>query len=244
MNTLTAVKEGDLYYTQFLKKYYFFQIIRITKDVKPPYKDHKYGYFIVGFEKPYDELPQSIEELDLVNIYKIKYKPKNTILYISLQNEAPEIKMKTDIDNYKNYSKYNIEYFGNTTVSEKFNPEIVNEDGFYTENNDGIIISPTPVYDVSYVFYIFENDSKNMEDEMKKVAIKKENIIKKYAASADKIKNELKKCVAGINKLNEKYNFIMTIEAEELYEELVKISKEKGLLEEVAEKIIEDNRDW
>jgi hypothetical protein len=54
----------------------------------------------------------------------------------------------------------------------------------------------------------------------------------------------LKKCVLGINKLNEQYNFIMTIEAEDIYKKLIKISKKQGLTEEETEKIIEENRDW
>jgi hypothetical protein len=250
METLRNIKTGDLFYTQFNKMYYFFQIIHITKDLPAPYDEDcfKYGYFIVLFEKAYNELPKSIEELDLINIYKIKYKPKNTILYISYWNNVPEIKMDPEIDDYKKYSRYDVKYFRNTNVSKEFNPKILQDftlPAHYTVNNDGIKISQS-LTDISYIFHIFENDSGNKEEEMKKVAIKMENIIQKYKTINDKdiAGKELKKCIVGINKLNKKYNFIMTIEAEELYEKLIKISKDKGILEEEVEKIIEDNRDW
>lgn len=251
METLRNISVGDLYYTQFNKMYYFFQIIHITNDLPPPYDEecYNYGYFIVLFEKAYSELPKSIGELDLINIYKIKYKPKNTILFISLWDKLPAINIKPETDEYKRYSKYDIKYFGNTTVSKKFVPEILNEFTLpvhYTSNNDGIVISPNYVYDISYIFYVFENDNKNKKDEMEKVNVKLKNIIQKYGIIVDKniVKKELKKCIVGINKLNEKYNFIMTIEAEELYEKLIEISIEKGISEEETEKIIEDNREW
>jgi hypothetical protein len=251
METLKNIKAGDLFYTKFNKMYYFFQIIHITKDLPPPYDEDcfKYGYFIVFFEKAYNELPKSIEELDLINIYKIKYKPENTILYISYWNNVSEIKMDPEVDDYKKYSKYNVKYFGNTNVSKEFSPKILQDftlPAHHTVNNDGILISQNSVYDISYIFYILENDNINKEKEMKKVAIKMENTIQKYKTNNDKNidRKELKKCITGINKLNKKYNFITTIDAEELYMKLIKISKDKGILEEEAEKIIEDNRDW
>jgi hypothetical protein len=115
-----------------------------------------------------------------------------------------------------------------------------------TVNGDGIQVSPMCVYDISYIFYILENDNKGREKEMEKVKVKFETIIQKYAVNNDKdnIKSELKKCVIGINKLDNEYHFIMTAEAEELYEKLIKISEEKGLIENDAEKIIEEHRDW
>ena len=157
--------------------------------------------------------------------------------------------MHIDIDDYKKYSKYSIKYFGNTKISNKFIPEILKEftlPAHFTVNDDGIVISQNSVYDISYLFSILESDNKGKEDEMKKVLIKMENTIQKYKVSNDKSiqKNELKKCIIGINKLNEKYNFIMTLEAEELCNRLIEISKYKGILEEEAEKIIENNREW
>jgi hypothetical protein len=246
---LKEIKEGDIFYTQFSKKYYFLQIIHITKDLPPPYDvDYKYGYFITVFEKSFKELPKSIEELDLINIYKVKYKPKNTILFISHWDVLPEIKINPMTEDYKKHSKYEINYFGNTKVSKIFNPQILNKFILPINNTidkDGIQISHTPT-DISWIFYIFEEDIKNKKQKMEKAKIKLENIIQKYKEINDKniIKWALKKCIIGINNLNRKNNFIMTIEAEEIYTKLINISKKHGIKETETEKIIEENRDW
>jgi hypothetical protein len=249
MKILKDIKVGDIFYTQFSKEYYFLQIIHITKDLPPPYDvDYKYGYFIIVFEKSFKELPKSIEELDLINIYKIKYKPKNTILFISHWDVLPEIKINPMTEDYKKHSKYEIKYFGNANVSKSFNPEILSEfilPANNTINRDGIEISHTPA-GISWIFYIFEENVKNKEKEIEEVKIKMENIIQKYEEINDKnmVKRALKKCIIGINNLNRKSNFIMTIEAEEIYSKLISISKKYGIKETETEKIIEENRDW
>ena len=261
MKTLKNIKEGDVFYTQFNKKYYFLQIIHITNDLPPPYDiDYKYGYFIILFEKSYKELPKTIDEIDLVNIYKTKYKPKNTILFISHWDKMPEIKMNPDTEDYKKHSKYEIEYFGNMVVSKEFNPKIYKEyilPAHHTTNNDGLIISHCPA-DISWIFYILEQDEKNQKKKLEnikikyfkeweetvepEIIIKTENIIQKYANGNENIHKELKNCVNGINKLNKRYNFIMTVEAEDIYNILEKISKKHKFKD--YEKIIEENRDW
>jgi hypothetical protein len=261
METLKDIREGDIFYIPFNKKYYFMQIIHITKDLPPPYDvDYKYGYFILLFEKSFNELPKTIAGLDLMNIYKIKYKPKNTILFISHWDIAPEIKLDPDMDNYKKYSKYEVKYFGNAKVSKKFNPEIDKNfilPGEYKANDEGIRISHTPA-PIDWIFYMLESDEKNRNKKARKIKakyfrkwletiepeiiIKIENIIQKYENSCENINRELKKCISAINKLNEKNNFIMTIEAEDIYDVLEKISKKHRLKN--FEKIIEDNREW
>ncbi|MDR1315534.1 MAG: hypothetical protein LBK13_01565 [Spirochaetales bacterium] len=261
METLKDIKEGDIFYIPFNKKYYFMQIIHITKDLPPPYDvDYKYGYFIILFEKSFNELPETIEDLDLMNIYKIKYKPKDTILFISHWDIAPEIKLNSDMDNYKKYSKYGVKYFGNAKISKEFNPKI--DTGFilpakYKANDDGIRISHTPV-DISWIFYRLEEDEKNRNKRFKgikvkyfkkwleiiepEIIIKIENIIQKYENANENISRELRKCINAINKLNEKNNFIMTIEAEDIYDLLEELSKKHGIKD--FEKTIEDNREW
>ena len=82
------------------------QIVHITKDLPPPYDvDYKYGYFITVFEKSYKELPQTIDEINLIEIYRLKNKPKNTILFISHWDIKPEIKISKETDFYRKYSK-------------------------------------------------------------------------------------------------------------------------------------------
>jgi hypothetical protein len=108
------------------------------------------------------------------------------------------------------------------------------------------------------VFYILEEDEKHKNMKLKKIKpkyfkewietiepeiiIKMENIIQKYEDANESISKELKKCMNRINKLNEKNNFIMTIEAEDIYDLLEKISKKHGIKD--FEKIIEENREW
>jgi hypothetical protein len=261
METLKEPRKGDVFYTQFNKRYYFMQIIHITKDLPPPYDvDYKYGYFIIMFQKAYKKLPKSIDELDLINIYKIKYKPKNTILFISHWAELPEIKMDTETENYKKHSKYEIKYFGNTAVSKEFNPKIYEEyilPAHTTKNNEDILISHKPV-DISWLFYILEQDNEYKNKKIEKVnskyfkgwletieseiLIKMETIIKKYENANENIPKELKKCINAINKLDERYHFIMTMEAEDIYNVLIKISKKHKFND--FEKIMEENREW
>jgi hypothetical protein len=261
METLKDIKEGDIFYTQFNKKYYFMQIIHITKDLPPPYDvDYKYGYFIVMFEKFYNVLPKSINEIDLINIYKTKYKPKNTILYISNWDTLPEIKLDKTHDDYKKYSKYEIKYFGNSKVSNEFNPKIIENyilPSKHETDSDGLIVSHQPA-NIDWVFYILEEDEKHKNMKLKKIKpkyfkewietiepeiiIKMENIIQKYENAYEDIPKELKKCINSINKLDEKYHFVMTKEAEDIYDILTKISKRHDINN--FEKIIEENREW
>jgi hypothetical protein len=265
METIKNIKLGDIFYIEINKKYFFMQIIHITKDLPPPYDiDYKFGYFIVVFEKSFKELAKSTEELDLVNIYKVKYRPKNSILFVSHWDKFPEIKLKPDSTDYKKHSRYNLIYFGNTKISEKFIPDIHYEfimPAHFTENSDGVIISHSP-NDINWIFYILLQDEERRKDKIKNVElryfeewkenididiiIKTEKIIQKFDVSDEKnnTQKELKKSVIGINKLNEKNNFIMTTEAENIYDKLVEISIKHGIKEAEAEKIIEDNRDW
>jgi hypothetical protein len=249
MKPLKDIKKGDIFYTLFNKQYYFFQIIHITKDLPPPYDiDYKFGYFIILFEKSYGKLPESIQELDLVNIYVTKYYRKNEAMFISYWNNVPEIRFNPQCDDYKKYLKNEVTYFGNEKVSNSFNPKIQNEFSMpscHTVNDDGITISHSPSY-FEWIFHILENDNKMKKVEMEKFKVKFKDIIKKFETIENKsvAKRELKKCVSGINKLDSKFHFIETTEAEKLYEKLMKISISKGLSEEEAEKIIEDNRDW
>lgn len=58
------------------------------------------------------------------------------------------------------------------------------------------------------------------------------------------IKKALKKCVVAINKLDDKLNFITTIEAEDLFTKLVKLAVKLGLTQADATTIVDQSRMW
>ncbi|SHL73587.1 hypothetical protein [Flavobacterium chilense] len=266
MNSIKNPKVGDLFYTEVNKKNFFFQIIHISTGLPAPYDEgnYDYGYFMVVFEKSFSKLPETIEELDLIQIYNIKYKPKKTILYVSHWNNTPEIKVKDGRTNCEKYKKYKLVYFGNTTVSEKFEPEIIRDftmPAHWDCDNKGVQISHSPD-DINWVF------SRLIQDEEKKNE-KKKDIVPQYFTEwlefveADAIlktekllttfetesqtkdcKNALKKCVVALNKLEDKLHFITTIEAENLFDKLIDLAIKYGLSDADADEIIENNRDW
>lgn len=263
MEALTDIKEGDIFYTQFNKNYYFMQIIHVAKDHSLSHgAKYKYGYFIVMFEKWYKYLPKTADELDLENIYKVKYKPKDTILYISHWDKVPEIKLNPSNDNYEKYRRYEIKYFCNKEVSKTFNPEIIKRFELPADckfNDDGVQISQTPA-SIGYIYYILEQDEKYKNKKLEKIntkhfkvwletiepeIIKKmEKLIEKYESINGNVNSELRKCIKSINKLDEKYSFIGTIEREDIYDILGRISQKHGVNENDFEKIMEENRDW
>ncbi|MET3028020.1 hypothetical protein ABXT06_15175 [Flavobacterium sp. UW10123] len=266
MYTLKNPKIGDLFYTQIGKKFFFMQIIHITTNLPEPYDESqfKYGYFIVVFEKSFFKLPKSIEELDLNKIYNVKYKPKDTILYVSHWNEFPEIKIKNGRIDAEKYKKYELLYFGNTNVTSKFEPEIIRDFTMpaqckYDDNGTQISHSPD---DLNWIYSILIQDEEKQHEKKKKIAtkhfhewiefveadaiIKTEKILCTFELEC-KTKNictSLKKSIVAINRLNEKLNFITTIEAENLFDKLLSLSKELGLDDFKANEIIENNRDW
>jgi hypothetical protein len=239
METIKGIKVGDLFYTQFYKMYYFLQIVYVNEDIPPPIP--KYGYFIVVFKKAYNELPKSIEELDLINIYKIN----------------------PDVDKYEELLEFSINYFGNTKVLRKFCPSYKIENFAMAVNlieaNDGIKVLNKEM--LHHTFLILGYDKRHKKIKSKKSInpkyfpewleyidadkiIKIEKIIDNFENNKETVKKSLKKCIKSINKLDENDPFICTIEREGIYEKLMNISMEKGISEEDAEKIIEDNRDW
>jgi len=266
MNTVKDIKKGDIFYSEIGKRFYFIQIIHITTGLPAPYDNgqYDYGYFFVVFEKSFTTLPKTIEELDLNTIYRIKYKPTKSILYISHWSETPEIKVKMGRQNSEIYAKYKLAYFGNTEISNAFEPEIVQDFTMPAKckiNENGIIISHSP--DGINWFYsrILQDQEKQFEKKKNiqakyfkdwleyvdaEAIIKSEKIITTFELEVETKdpKRALKKCVSSLNKLNDKLNFIMTIEAENLFEKLIEISVKFGLTENEAIDIIENNRDW
>ena len=241
MKTLKEIKVGDLFYTQFNDLYYFLQIVHTNNDTSPSNgSSPKYGYFIVVFEKAYNELPKSIEDLDLINVYKIN----------------PEI------FKYEDILEFNIRYFGNTKVLKQFCPSNRLEDFALptnlTETDEGIKVLNDPDL-LEHIFFHLKYENKKRSKkinlkyfpewveyvDMNKIT-KIEKIIAAFENNCNKesAKKSLKKCIVGINKLDAKDHFLHTTEREDLYEKLMNISMEMGISEKDAEKIIEDNRDW
>lgn len=268
MNTVKNIKKGDIYYSEIGKRFYFIQIIHITTGLPAPYDsgEYNYGYFFVVLEKSFNTLPKTIEELDLNTIYRIKYKPTKTVLYISHWSKTPEIKVEVSpfYTNSEIYAKYKLVYFGNTEISNAFEPEIVQDftmPAKFETNEKGIKISHSPD-DIDWFYSRIRQDQEKQFEKKKNIQpkyfkdwleyvdadaiIKSEKIIATFELEAETKdpKKALKKCVSSLNKLNDKLNFIMTIEAENLFDKLIELSIKYRLPENEADEIIENNRDW
>jgi hypothetical protein len=266
MNTIKQIKKGDIFYSEIGKRFYFIQIIHIATGLPEPYDNGEYnnGYFFVVFEQSFTTLPKSIEELDLNTIYRIKYKPTKSILYISHWSEAPEIKVKMGRANCEIHAKHKLVYFGNTKISNAFEPKIVQNftmPAKFETNERGIQISHSPD-DINWFYSRILQDQEKQLEKKKNIQpkyfknwlefvdteaiIKSEKIIATFELEAETrdLKKALKKCVSAFNKLNDKLNYIMTIEAESLLNKLIELSVKYGLSENEANEIIENNRDW
>ncbi|GHS87337.1 hypothetical protein FACS189487_03300 [Campylobacterota bacterium] len=257
-------KEGDIYYFELKGRYYFLQIVKIntrTKETQLYGQKRVYDYFIVVFEKSYKKISDDIKEMNFVDIYQIKYKPKNTLLYIACEYDEPELKIGWWDIMYKDKDILALNYWGNETPKNEYNPKIIIGDVSYTENDKNILISSTG----SNIGYIFDRILQDIKYKNKKSAtitpryfhkwldeidadiiIKMEKILTNYENNFDKENAEklLKKCILNINKLDEKEHFIGTIESENIFDKIIEINKKYNLDENVIEKIIEENRGW
>lgn len=262
MNITRNIKKGDIYYIEISKRYFFMQVIHEKIYATPYDEGYKHGYFTVVFEKSFKMLPKSTAELDLQTIYKVKDRPKETILYVSIWDNEPEIKVSKWSENFKRYSKFKLHLFGNAPVAEKFNYDIVMD--FYlpaqcTYDENAIQISHSP-HGIAWIYYMLESDLnfKNkktqkietkflkswLEDVEPDAIVKTEKALTIFEADEKDPKKALKKCIVTLNKWNDKLNFIHTIEREDLYEILIKIALKKDLTEQIAQDLIDQNRDW
>lgn len=214
------------------------------------------------FEKSYPAIPDNLAGLDLHTVYQIKYKPKKSLLYVTLSYDTPEIQIVWSDGGYKqrNNAKYQLHYIGNTKVADAFKPEILVKDIHFTKNEDDIIISPTPV-NFTYIHDRIEQDIEYRNKKCLKITpryftdwleyvepeaiVKAEKIIDKLNANkTDDPKKLLAKTVIAINKLDEKYHFIDTIERENIFDKLIEIAQKQNITSDVATQIIDENRDW
>ncbi|MHC6203680.1 hypothetical protein ACYULU_10860 [Breznakiellaceae bacterium SP9] len=248
------VKEGDIYYFLISGHYYFLQIIKICIDLDT-FPQRKFRYFVIVFERSYRKMPKR-NEPDFKTIYEIKYKPKNTLLYVILSYETAELKIIEYDAAYKERNNYSLHYWGNEKVRSAYTPEIIMEDAVWTENDKGILITPSAAH-IGYIFSRIEQDIKHKNKKLQKISpkyfsewlneididiiIKIEKIVTAYENNCNE--NTLKNCIQGINKLDEKEHFVGTIERENIFDKIVEIGK-NNMLEEVVEKIINETRDW
>lgn len=259
------IKKGDIFSIFITNKYFFFQVIHIEENLPPLYNiDYKFGYFIVVFDKTFKVLPNSVEELDLCTIYQPKYILKKTILFVSIWNKEPYIQFNKNLMNYDYKDKFKLNFFANTKVCQDFNPKLAEPfifAGEHTENSNGIQISHSSL-SIQMVIWAILEDEKKKSQKRKLITpvyfkewveyVDADCILKteKALTNFDKIteeklvKKELKKAIVSVNKIEEKFNFITTIEAEDIYEKLIEISISKGISESEAIEIIETGREW
>ncbi|MDR2081119.1 MAG: hypothetical protein LBP54_04450, partial [Campylobacteraceae bacterium] len=209
-------KEGDVYYFKINERYYFLQIIKIcTKTIATKLNGQRteYCYFIIVFEKSYKIIPENIEEMDFLNIYQVKHKPKNTLLYITCEYyDTPELKILQWDGMYKDRNIFSLNYWGNEIIKKEYNPKIILDSVSWTVNDKKILISPTGA-NIGYIFNVISNDEKyknkksvtiipkyfhEWSNEIETdIIMKMEEILTDYENSCDKndVENSLGKCI-------------------------------------------------
>jgi hypothetical protein len=233
----------------------------------------KHGIFVLFFQKTFNQLPTTIADLDLQTIYQPKFIWKKTLFYFSLWGTEPHIKFDASLMRYDYKDKYALTFFGNAAVSNVLNPSIIEQFGMPAigvDNENGIQISHSP-QSIQGIIWAIEEDEKGktktknsitpryftewLENVEPDCIIKTEKILHDFELQEVELKElelkvtaqaekALKKAVLALNKLEEKMGFIYTIEAENLHEKLIELSIKKGIAEQIAQTIIDENRDW
>lgn len=260
------ISEGDIYYFNLNKKYFFLQILKIVTDLPAPYTiDFKYGYYLAVFQKTFKELPK-IEDLDLSTIFVKKHYLKDEACYYSIWNKEPTIRFERHLLNYDLKDKYTFTKFGNTIVKafDNFKPPLIPQFSMpaKTKYHNGIKNTHSPD-SIQHILVSLESEERQRTEKKKIIkpiyfknwleyingeAISKtEKAILLFQQKEGKVttqENALKKCVEAINKVDLSHSHIGTIEREDIVDKLIEICKIKGIEIVNAEKIIENNRDW
>jgi hypothetical protein len=258
-------QKGDIFYVVVNKKYFFMQVIHLADNLPAPYDapNFKHGIFVLVFQKTFNQLPKSIADLDLQNIYQPKFIWKKTLFYFSLWGADPHIKFDPSLMRYDYKEKYTLTFFANSVVSNALTPSIDTCFGMPAigvENENDVQISHSPM-SIQGIIWAIEEDEKGKTKKRNSISpryfsewleyvepdciIKAEKILQDFELqNKTQTEKSLKKAVLALNKLEEKFNFINTIEAEHLHEKLMEIAIKKELSDQRARTIIEANRDW
>jgi hypothetical protein len=268
-------QKGDIFYVQVNKKYFFMQVIHLVENLPAPYNtpNFKHGIFVLFFQKTFSQLPTTIADLDLQNIYQPKFIWKKMLFYFSLWGAEPHIKFDASLMRYDYKDKYALTFFGNAAVSNVLNPSIIEQFGMPAigvDNENGIQISHSP-QSIQGIIWAIEEDEKGKTKKKNSITpryfaewlenvepdciVKTEKILHDFELQEVELQEldlkviaqaekALKKAVLALNKLEEKMGFIYSIEAENLHEKLIELSIKKGIAEPLAQTIIDENRDW
>ena len=263
---IEKIEEGDVYYFKLNNKYFFLQILKIVTGLPEPYDvDFKFGYYLAIFQKTFKSVPK-IEDLDLSTVYIHKHYCKNTTCYFSIWNKEPYIQFDKNLMSYELKDKYKFFKFDNRKVKDftDFKPPLIPQFSMPAQCmfHNGIQNTHQPM-SIQTILAALEEEEKSRNSKAKKVKpyyfeewldyinadalIKTEKAILKYEEKEGTQKtkeNALIRCIEAINKIDEKFFHIGTIEREALVEKLIEISIAKELNQELAETLIEENRDW
>jgi len=272
--TIEKINEGDIYYFNLNKRYFVFQVLKIVTDLPAPYDiNYKYGYYIAVFKKTFKDIPKS-KNLDLKRVFVDKYYRKNTAGYFSIwNNKEPSIKCKnSNLKKYKLKAKPEFTYLENRPVDDfkKFNPPLLplfsmggGEPIYVEDYPNGISNYPEVIISIDQVLIQILEEEKSRNKKNEKInpiffpdwldyidgtaLLKTEKAISIFELKegSKRVKeNALKKCIEKLNMIDEKLSHIGTIEREDIIEKLMEIATLKEITEDVADNIIEENRDW
>ena len=253
-------KIGDVYYVEMNKTFYFFQIAKILLPTVE--SDNKYAIFMVALKQTFKRIPNSLEELNLSEVYIFKYIWKNYSFFCQFLEDDVHLKFDKRLMYYDLKDKYKLQFFGNATVPEKYEPELIFPPtrNFYGKSTDDCIwITPCGASSVNVFFWVLnqEDTKKNKKQKpydalyfeywkefVENNHIKKiEGFLYKWQQSDKNTEAEMKKCLKSINDYEAKNGVIYTTEAEDLYQKMIDIAKEKEISEDKAINILE-NRMW
>ncbi|MGB4812094.1 MAG: hypothetical protein WBP13_06390 [Methylophilaceae bacterium] len=259
------IQLGDIFYIQVSQRYYFLQVIHVTENATELYgQSFNFGYFLMVLNKTFLELPSAIDELDLIHIYQPKFIWKKTLFYFGLWDKEPRICFDETLMHFDYKDKYPLIKFGNTPVSPDLSPAISRQFSLplnVVYNEDDVQISASPA-SIQLIIWAIEEEEKGKLK--KRVAInphyfkewldyvepscivKIEKIITQFDMSniEEDIQKALKKAVMDINKLDDKFSFIGTIEAEAIVEVLTEIAEKRGQTDQQAILTIDQHRNW
>jgi hypothetical protein len=256
---------GDIFYFHLMGRYYFLQVIDVRQVVGRGGLQERL-YLMVVFEKSFATLPVEVSELNLRDIYRVKSKPRNCLLYIVTSDPDGGVSIsRTSSGGYEDYKDIKVHRFGSATPAARFEPDIVIPHSFFPvnaiEDDAGIDVTPNWA-EFTYVFDRIENDRRlrteklgaftpvyfgTWRDEVDTGALlKMEKIFAALDLEADAkaFLKKLKGVVSEINKLERKTPFIYTIEAEDIMTVFDAMMARRQIPADEGMTVIERHREW